>query len=773
MEHIERFLSELPLLKGFSPIELKKLVEKSQLITFAPQEVIIHFGQPGRFLGIICEGEAEAVVTGKMGDRQRLGLLKRGDFFGEMSLLTGEPTSADVIAIEQSQIFLIPLETFSAFLTVNTEAVRIMARTITERLKIRQQNGDAQARVEDAWRSAPDPYGLRLYTAKPAKILVMNCGSSSLKFSYFDTSQETNNLEGMVEKIGLENSRIISSSKKGKITRELGFLGYGKAFQAVLALLTDRDHGVIGNPNELTAVGHRVVHGGDKYSSAVIIDDEVIKEIDKNSCFAPLHNPLNLMVIKESMKLMQRVPQVAVFDTGFHQKMPAHAYLYGLPYDFYEKLGIRRYGFHGISHNYVALQAAAYLKRNFHELKIITCHLGNGASLCAIDHGRSVDTTMGLTPLEGLIMGTRSGDLDPSIIIYLCREKGLLIEEIDGILNRQSGLKGLSGISSDFRELVDAANKGEARALLAIHIFCYRIRKYIGAYVAALGGLDALVFTGGIGEGSEWVRGLACQGLSYMGIRVDDILNKTTSPRPGEVSDISEESSRVKVLLIPTDEGRMIARETIRALGYQNVAQMIKSQEQRKIPIEVSAHHVHLSREAIDAIFGPGYELNHRSELSQPGQFACKETVALIGPNGRVERVRVLGPPRNQSQVEISMTEEFKLGIQAPIRPSGDLKGSPALTIEGPVGSYGLSQGVICALRHIHMTPGDALRFGIKDRDIVMVKVEGNRTLVFGDVLVRVDPAFQLSMHLDTDEANAASIRTGMVGFLVGVQDQR
>ncbi len=452
MDHVEEFLRELPLFRGFSQMELNGLVEKSQLKTFVPQEVIINFGQPGRFLGIICGGEAEAVVRGKLGARQRLGLLKRGDFFGEMSLLTGEPTMADVIALEPSQVFLIPLETFSAFLAVNSEAVKLMAKAITERVEVRLQNGEAQARVGDAWRSASDPYGLRLSTAKPAKILVMNCGSSSLKFSYYDTGQETNNLEGMVERIGLENSCIISSSKKGKITRELGFLGYGKGFQAVLALLTERDHGAIGDLNELTAVGHRVVHGGEKYSSAVIIDDEVIKEIEKNSCFAPLHNPLNLMVIKESMKLMPRVPQVAVFDTSFHQKMPAHAYLYGLPYDFYEKLGIRRYGFHGISHNYVAFLAAAFLKRDFHKLKIITCHLGNGASLCAIDHGRSVDTTMGLTPLEGLVMGTRSGDLDPSILIYLCREKGLLIEEIDEILNRQSGLKGLSGISSEVRQ---------------------------------------------------------------------------------------------------------------------------------------------------------------------------------------------------------------------------------------------------------------------------------------------------------------------------------
>lgn len=773
MEHVETFLRELPLFKTSSSIELTKLIEKSQLKTFDPHEIIIKFGQPGRFLGIILEGEAEAVVTGKRGDRQRLGLVKQGDFIGEMSLLTGEPTSADVIALEKCEVLLIPQETFSTLLAVNPEAVKVMARTMTERLRSRQQNEEAQALVKEAWHSAPDPYGLRLSTVTPMKILVINCGSSSLKFGYFDTGEERNNLEGIVERIGLEDARINFSSKKVKISKELGSIDHSEAFRAVVALITDHDEGVIRDLSELTAVGHRVVHGGAKYGSAVIIDDEVIEDVDKNSNLAPLHNPLNLMGIKEAMKLMPQVPQVAVFDTGFHQKMPPHAYLYGLSYDFYEKDGIRRYGFHGISHNYVALRAAAHLRRDFREMKTITCHLGNGASLCAIDHGRSVDTSMGLTPLEGLIMGTRCGDLDPSIIFHLCQEKGLSIEEVDRILNRESGLKGLSGISSDFRELEEAANKGNPRAVLTIHTFCYRIRKYIGAYIAAIGGSDALVFTGGIGEGSAWVRGLTCQGLSYMGIEVDDILNRTASPGPGEVADITDEHSRVKVLVIPTDEERMIARETIRMLANQDVAQIIKTQQERKIPIEVSAHHVHLSQKEVDALFGSGYGLTRLSDLSQPGQFACEEVVNLIGPKGRVERVRVLGPLRNQSQVEVSMTEEFRLGVKAPIRPSGDLEGSPGITLEGLKGACDISWGVICALRHIHMAPEDALSFGLKDRDIVTVTVEGERTLTFGDVLVRVDPDFRLSMHIDTDEGNAANIRPGMLGHLVGVQDRR
>ncbi len=770
MEHIDVFLKKLPLFETFSSNELQELIKRSQLKTFDPYEIMIKFGQPGSFLGVLLTGEAEAVVTRKTGERQRLGLIEPGDLLGEMSLLTGEPTSADVIALEKCEILLIPQEAFSTSLAVNPAAIKVIARTMSERLKNRQQDEKEEALLEEARQSVPDPYGLRLSTATPMKILIINCGSSSLKYGYFDTQQEANNMEGIVERIGLENARMTFSSKKNKISRELGSIDHSGALGAMAEMLTDHDKGVINDLNELTVVGHRVVHGGDKYSNAVIINKEVIEDIDKNSNLAPLHNPLNLMGIKEAMKLMPKVPQVAVFDTGFHQNMPPHAYLYGLPYDFYEQERIRKYGFHGISHNYVALQAAAHLKRNFRQMKIISCHLGAGASISAIDHGRSVDTTMGLTPLEGLIMGTRCGDIDPSIVIHLCQEKGLSIEEVDRILNRESGLKGLSGISSDFQELEEAASKGNARALLTIHTFCYRIRKYIGAYMATLGGADALVFTGGIGKGSAWVRSLACQGLSYMGIEVEDVLNRTASPSPREVVDIASEDSLVRVLVIPTDEERMIAREAINTLSNQNTAQIIKNQRDKNIPIEVSAHHVHLSRRDVDILFGPRYELTKRSELSQPGQFACEETLNLLGPKGQVERVRILGPLRKESQVEISMTEEFILGITAPIRASGDLEGSPGIILEGQQGSCEIAKGIILALRHIHMTPEDALSFGLRDKDIVRVRIEGKRTLTFEDVLVRVDPSYRLSMHIDTDEANAAGITTGMVGHLVTIE---
>jgi len=773
MDHIIQFLEGLPLFEGFSKKKLEELIDNCYFRSYAPEEVIIQMGQHGRFLGIMLEGEAEAFIPGRSGKRIKIGEIKQGGFLGEISLLTGEPTNADVFALKTCELLMIPPESFTRYIALNPQCVKVMAKTIAERLRARQHNEEGQLRIEAAWQNVPDPYGLGLSSSTPQKILVVNCGSSSLKYNYFDTEQPLDNCEGIVERIGLETSRLVSKHGKRRETRELGSIGYEEAFNAVIEALTAPDEGVIQDMGEISAVGHRVVHGGGKYSHPVIIDDDVVQDIDEFSRLAPLHNPPNLMAIKESIRIMPEVPQVAVFDTGFHQKMPRHAFLYGLPYELYQEDQIRRYGFHGISHKYVALQAAAYLKRNFREMKIITCHLGNGASICAVDHGRSVDTTMGLTPLEGLIMGTRCGDVDPSIAIHLCREKDLSLDEVDEILNRQSGLKGLSGISSDFREIEEEANKGNERALTAIHVFCYRIRKYIGAYTAALGGADALVFTGGIGEGSAWVRGLSCQGLTAMGIHIDTILNKKAPDFPDEARDLSEENSQVKVLVIPTDEGRMIARETLRAVEHENASELIKVKRERKIPIEVSAHHVHLSKEDISTLFGPGSELTHRSDLSQPGQFACEEAVNLIGPRGRVECVRVLGPARNDTQVEISMTEEFKLGLKAPIRASGILKGSPGITLEGASGKVNIPHGVICSLRHIHMSPEDALSFGVKDRDIVSVHVEGDRKLIFGDVLVRVHPDFCLSMHIDTDEANAANIKTGRAGILVGVQDRR
>ena len=378
---------------------------------------------------------------------------------------------------------------------------------------------------------------------------------------------------------------------------------------------------------------------------------------------------------------------------------------------------------------------------------------------------------MGLTPTEGLIMGTRCGDIDPAVILHLIRTEGMDIDELHRLINKDGGLKGLSGITNDMREIEAAANKGHHRALLAFKTFCYRVRKYIGAYYAAMGGLDAIAFTGGIGQGSAGVRSLACQGLTHMGIRIDEKKNREVKGAQKPV-DISGDNSPVRVLVIPTQEELMIARETIRTLRRSYVTEIIHSQEPMLIPIEVSAHHVHLSDRHAAALFGKGHQLTPLQELSQPGQYACKERVNLIGPKGSVNSVRVLGPTRKETQVEIAMTEQFKLGIHPPIRESGNLANTPGITLESEKTTIKIDKGVICAVRHIHMPPEDALRMGLKDRDIVMVRIPGRRELIFGDVLVRVRSNYKLSMHLDTYEANEANITDGVFGQIERIQSR-
>jgi acetate kinase len=469
---------------------------------------------------------------------------------------------------------------------------------------------------------------------------------------------------------------------------------------------------------------------------------------------------------------MPGVPQVAVFDTAFHQTMPKHAYLYALPYKYFEDHKLRRYGFHGTSHKYVSLKAASHLQQSSRSLRIITCHLGNGASLAAIDHGRVIDTTMGLTPLEGLVMGTRCGDIDPGLVLHLSNALGLSSKDVDRILNKESGLLGISGISNDMREIVDAAEKGNPRALLAIQMYCYRIKKHIGGYVAALGGLDAMVFTAGVGENSAWIRSRVCQGLGHLGIAIDEEKNQSARPAAGSAADVGEAGRPVRVLVVPTDEEGMIAQETAAALGQSRLAEAVKP-ETIPIPIGISAHHVHLQKDHVEALFGPGHTLTFHKELTQPGEFACKEIVDVIGPKGRVDRVRILGPARKQTQVEISRTEEFKLGMDAPIRASGDLANSPGCILEGPAGRVEIKEGVICALRHVHMSPEDALRLAVRDGDFIRIHKGGERSLIFGDVLVRVNPRFKLEMHVDTDEANAAEMFGDSIGYLDSIQTRR
>ncbi len=762
--------ASVQLFKNLPREKIEALVKGSRVATFESNEAVIEFGEEGRFLGIMLEGEAEVSFADDTGKRHKLANLKPGDIFGEMSLMTGDKTTADVIGTKPSKALLVPQDLFSTIIATHPPAIRYLSKLLADRSKRTGADESDRKLANAAFRKNEDPYGLNLATGEPMKLLVVNCGSSSLKYNLFDTADETRNLRGIVDRIGTDQTVNKCRAPGGEITRKLPKGDHVSAFAAVIEMLKSPDTAGLKSEREIKAVGHRVVHGGEKFSGPVVINDQVLKEIEALSVLAPLHNPINVAGIKAARKLLPDAPHVAVFDTSFHQTLPPYAYLYGLPFELYEQKKVRRYGFHGMSHLYVSLKAAQFLKRPFNELEIISCHLGNGASLCAIDHGRSVDTTMGMTPSEGLLMGTRSGDVDPGVIAYLMQTEKLTAEGLEKLINRQSGLLGLSGLSNDMREIEKAAEEGNHRALQAFKVFSYRVRKYIGAYCAVMQGLDAVVFTGGIGQGSPGVRSLACQGLECMGIRIDEEKNRKADGFRN-VCDISTDNAAVRTLVVPTDEERMIARETLHTLNLQYVGRIIKSQKPHPIPIEISAHHVHLSQAHVEALFGAGHQLTRESDLSQPGQFACAEKVTLVGPKGRVERVRVLGPARKATQIEIAMTEQFKLGIHPPIRESGDVDGTPGITLEGSAGTIALEKGVICAHRHIHMSPEEAIRFGLKDRNTLQVRVaSGQRELIFGDVLLRVHPDFKLAMHLDTDEGNAANITTGMVGYIEGIQ---
>ena len=395
-------------------------------------------------------------------------------------------------------------------------------------------------------------------------ILVINCGSSSLKYQLIDNESEKVLAKGLCERIGIDGSRIAHTpAGKDKVTENIDMPDHVAAVNAVLEKLTDKEVGVIGSLDEIDAVGHRIVHGGERFAKSVVIDDEVIKAIEEVSDLAPLHNPANLIGIRSCRKLMPSVPMVAVFDTAFHQTMPQKAFMYGLPYEYYEKYKVRRYGFHGTSHDYVSARIAKIFGQKREDMKIIVCHLGNGASISAVDGGRCVDTSMGLTPLEGLIMGTRSGDIDPAIISFLAEKEGKSADEIIDICNKKSGVLGLSkGVSSDFRDLSKAAEEGNELAQLALEAWAYRVAKYIGAYTAAMNGVDVIVFTAGVGENNMQARADVISYLGYLGVT----LNEDANMIRGQEVEISTPDSITKVWVVPTDEEMAIARQTAELL---------------------------------------------------------------------------------------------------------------------------------------------------------------------------------------------------------------
>ena len=390
------------------------------------------------------------------------------------------------------------------------------------------------------------------------KILVINSGSSSLKYQLFEMENEKVLSSGLIEKIGEEISIITHKVNQEKTKFEKPILNHTKAIETMISLLTSTEFGVIQDKTEIHAIGHRVVHGGEQFKEPTLIDEKTIKSIQAHEHLAPLHNPANLTGILACKDFFGNVPQVAVFDTAFHQTIPSRAYLYAIDYSLYKENGVRRYGFHGTSHKYVASRGALFLKKDLNETNLITIHLGNGSSITAIEKGKSIDTTMGMTPLEGIVMGTRSGDIDPGIIFFLHRTLGKKINEIDDLLNKKSGLKGLVG-TNDMRDLLSKKESGDRQAELAFEVYTYRIKKYIGAYFAVLGKVDGIIFTGGIGENSIDVRREVCKGLEFLGIKLDESLNQITDSNERRISTID---SKVEILIIPTNEELQIARET-------------------------------------------------------------------------------------------------------------------------------------------------------------------------------------------------------------------
>lgn len=586
------------------------------------------------------------------------------------------------------------------------------------------------------------------------QVLVFNVGSSSLKFGVFNVEGDTHEVfKGSYERF--RDGACEYRFRHGE-TDERGaapFATPGEALTGVAAALQRFGF------DRLEAVGHRIVHGGAKFSAPTLLDDETVEAIAALTPLAPLHLPANLEAVRLCRGLWPDLPQVAVFDTAFHLTNPDFATTYAVPAK-WRDAGLRRYGFHGTSHKYVAERAAQEIGRPLSDLQLVSIHLGNGASVCAVNRGQSMDSSMGMTPLEGLVMGTRSGDVDPGAFGFLAREFGLSVQKIEDALYDESGLKGLAG-SSDMRDIEDRAAKGAPQAQLAIEIYAYRARKYVGAYAAAMGGLDAVVFTGGIGENSPSMRRRICDGLDFMGLQLDHDRNMAVKLEGRAAPQIQAYGSRVRVFVTETAEQLMIARETAAALASA------KPQGALRLPIAVSARHVHLSREAVDALFGKDYELEVAAPLRQPGHWVATERVALIGPKGKLDRVAILGPLRPRTQVEVSRTDSFALGIDVPVRDSGRLEGTPKVTIEGPAGTL-TTDGLIIAARHIHTNPADAARLGVADGEYVDVRVaDEERALTFSRTLVRVGKDSFTEVHIDTDEANAAGIEVSATGELL------
>ncbi len=749
----------------FPPETLDTICAGSEVRQYESGETILRRGEPGRFLGVIVEGLAQAQTPDGSGGWDAVHELAEGDHFGEASLLSGDPVSEEIRAVIPSQVLLVPYDVMFTALATQPEALRHMARIATQRMR----GVPAAAPVSERAVSGTGPtsagHGPH---ATDARVLVVEAHPTRLLYSYMDVNREVDDRHGSVEGLGEKRARHMSKSLRGKSMLVIR----GTPEEAARSILATLSAAVetLPSPQDLTVIAHRFTYGGEAHRGPAVIDEPTLAKMRETLPSAWPETLPSVETAEMLLRLAPDVPQVAVFDTAFHQTLPPQAYLYGLPYELYRESGIRKHGSHGLSHHQVALLAAAHLGGRVEDLRLVSCCMGRKTlSVCAIDRGRSAEVSSGLADRGGLLGPGWAGDLSPSIVFRIARERGFSIEQAEAWLGEQSGLCGLAGVSGDLGTVLEAAREGSSRALLAADLFAHNVRKHIGAYLAVMGGLEAIVFTGPLGATDPEMRERICERLSGLGINLDPSLNRAPKGDTMGVCRLSPPWSPVHVLVAPTNPYRMAASEALRALGRGALAAGIWARR-RPIPISISAHHVHLTQEHVEALFGAGYELQMRGQLSQTGQFAAEETVTLEGPKGLVERVRVLGPVRPVTQAEISRTEAYKLGIDAPIRPSGSLEETPGVTLEGPEGTISVDHGVIIAARHVHMSPEDALHFGVRDREHISVRVEGGRGMTFRDVLIRVHPDFRLDMHVDTDEGNAAELTPDSVGYMEGIE---
>ncbi|MBU0609097.1 MAG: phosphate propanoyltransferase [Armatimonadetes bacterium] len=752
-------LRDVPLFGDFSDDELADLLSRGELKHYRPGERIIRCGDPGSFLGVVLEGTAQALRCAPDGEPVVLGDIPTGAYFGEISLISGDATTAHVVAETSCRILEVPHQEMSEVLIQHPAAMKHVARTIALRLRPRTEEETRAA--EAAAPETPDE------PQAGVCLLAVSVDRNALRYEFCDLGNEMNNFSGEIAGLNEAQATHSSAGVRWEETETIeGTLS--AAAESMLKRLRSRLGVGEGQPLPLTAIGYRVPHGGEHYSAPAAVDPGVCDDLaalGDRLCPADCDA---LAAIEAFAQAAPDVPQVAAFDTAFFAAMPPAAFMHAAPYEWYGEHGLRRYGRDGLVHQQAVLLAAAHLHRRPEGLNLIVCNLAEAPSVCAVANGRGVDVSPGLTDLATVPGATTAGDTDLELILRAPAVLGLSEAEVTRTLQEDAGLWALSGLSGDLPDLLEFARAGNERAGLAADLFCHRVRKLIGAYFAVLGRVDALVFTGAWGMGLPALRARICNGLAGLGLELDDNLNSAPPTDARGVSDIARGGAATRLLLAPTDRHRMVAAAAAEVVGHGDVCAAILARR-RPIPIGVSVRHVHLSKEHVEALYGPGHKLTFRSPLSQPGQFACEEVLDIVGVKGRINGVRVLGPERPETQVEVSRTECFQVGVRAPIRMSGELDGTPGLSLAGPAGEAELDHGAICARRHLHASPEEAMSLGLRHRDEISVRVGGERSLVFNEVAVRVHPDYRLDMHIDTDEANAARLDQGAVGYVESV----